>query len=616
MRSPDSLCVARRLPPGSAYLRRIVEELSSIGSSPLGFRTTGTPEDRAVAELVAAEMREIGLADVEIERVTVDGWRFMRAALEVDGGAAYEAASMGGVPPTPVGGVVAPLVDVGTGERRRLDRLVVDGRIALVDWASAGVSPSEVALELGLRGAVGMVLSCPTGGPYYQGQDALGSFDSHWHSQAPPMITLRREDVADLRSRMRDGARARLVLDVELARDTSGHNVVGYLPGERSSSPLVVGAHHDGWFRAAFDNASGVAALLGIARGLAQVDHRPAHGICFTSRTAEEHGLLECAFDWCTGAWQQVSVTHPEWGESVPFHLCVEASGHPGLRLNLQAPPELVRFARATARVGKAEGWLTSGWRLAGPVTGTEQWPLLVSGIPGIAAYTWEQSFARTDYHSPRDTIELLDFDHLDRLTRMYALLLLEADRDPDGILDHAARGSEVARLAEALGERGGALAATARRHGVARGREAFTPIGRELLALDSSGSPAYPHEQALRDLTALELARTALADDQRAAAARQLARVGDNALARRLSREAFAIQRARRRPEHPRLSWAARNHLTDSPNLWDELASLRGEVGAEPPGAWIDRSLQGHIEHTSADLDRRLAAMELALRS
>ena len=149
MRSPDSLRVARRLPPGSAYLRRIVEELSSIGSSPLGFRTTGTPEDRAVAELVAAEMREIGLADVEIERVPVDGWRFMRAALEVDGGAAYEAASMGGVPPTPVGGIVAPLVDVGTGERRRLDRLVVDGRIALVDWASASVSPSEVAPRAG-----------------------------------------------------------------------------------------------------------------------------------------------------------------------------------------------------------------------------------------------------------------------------------------------------------------------------------------------------------------------------------------------------------------------------------------------------------------------------------
>ncbi len=561
-------------------------------------------------------MREIGLADVAIERVPVDGWRFLHAALELDGGTAYEAASMGGVPPTPAGGIVARLLDVGTGERRRLDRLDVDGCIALVDWATASVSPSEVALELGLRGAVGVVLSCPTGGPYYQGERALGSFDSHWHAQAPPMITLRREDVADLRGRMRDRSLAavRLVLDVEVAPDTSGHNVVGYLPGERSSSPLVVGAHHDGWFRAAFDNASGVAAMLAIARGLAQTGHRPAHSICFTSRTAEEYGLLDSAFDWCTGAWQQVSLTHPEWGESVPFHLCVEASGHPDLRLNLQAPPELVRFARATARVANAEGWLSSGWRLAGPVTGTEQWPLLVSGIPGIAAYTWEQSFARTDYHSPRDTIDLLDFDHLDRLTRMYALLLLEADRDSDGILDHAARGSEVARLAEALGARGDALAATARRHGSARGREAFTPVGRGLFALDASGSPAYPHEQALRDLTALELALTSLAEGQRAAAARQLGRVGDNVLARRLSREAFAIQRARRQPEHPRLSWAARNHLTDSPNLWDELASLRGEAGARPPGAWIDRSLEGHIERTSADLERRLAAMGRAL--
>jgi hypothetical protein len=461
-----------------------------------------------------------------------------------------------------------------------------------------------------------MVLSCPTGGPYYQGEDALGSFDSHWHAQAPPMITLRREDVADLRGRMRDRSLdgVRLVLDVELAPDTSGHNVVGCLPGERPSSPLVVGAHHDGWFRAAFDNASGVAAMLALARGLAQTKHRPAHSICFTSRTAEEYGLLDSAFDWCTGAWQQVSVTHAEWGESVPFHLCVEASGHPGLRLNLRAPPELVRFARATARVAKAEGWLTSGWRLAGPVTGTEQWPLLVSGIPGIAAYTWEQSFARTDYHSPRDTIELLDFDHLDRLTRMYALLLLEADRDPEGILDHAARGSEIATLAEALGPSGDALAAAARRHRAARGRAVFTRVGHELLALDDSGSPAYPHEQAQKNLAAMEHALTALVEDQHLAAARQLARVGDNSLARRLSREAFAIQRARRAPGHPRLSWARNTHLTASPNLWNELASLRGEAGARPPGPWIERSLQGHIERTRADLEARLAAMERAL--
>jgi Peptidase family M28 len=616
VREPASLELARKVPTSTVYLRRLVEEISSIGSSPLGFRTTGTPEDRAVAELVAREMREIGLADVEIEHVGVDGWRFLGASLAVEGGASFEAASMGGVPPTPAGGVVAPLVDVGTAERRRLDRIAVEGRIALVDWTSSSVSPSEVGLELGLRGAIGMVLSCPAGGPYYQSDGALGSFDAYWHAGAPPMVTLRKEDVGELRRLSGTGSlpAVRLTLAAERTPGAIGHNVVGYLAGERASPPLVVGAHHDGWFRAAFDNASGVAAMLAVARALTQIGHRPRHRICFTSRTAEEYGLEDSAFDWCTGAWKQASETHPEWGATVPFHLCIEASGHPGLRLNLDTPPELVRFARAACRRGKAEGWLTSGWRVGSPVTGTEQWPLLISGIPGIAAYTWEPSFARTDYHTPRDTTGLLDLDHLDRLTRMYTLLLLEADRDPDRILDHAARGVEVTRLAETLGPAGEALAEAARRHRAARGRAAFTTVGRELLALDASGSPAYPHEQATRDLAALERAHDALAGGEHAAAARQLARVGDNALARRLSEDAFAIDRSRRQPGHPRVSWGANVHLTVSPNLWQELASLRGEPGARAPGAWIGRSIRGHIERTRADRDRRLAAMERAL--
>ena len=50
-----------------------------------------------------------------------------------------------------------------------------------------------------------MVLSCPHGGPYYQSTGALGSFDSHWHAEAPPMITLRREDVSDLRLALTGG---------------------------------------------------------------------------------------------------------------------------------------------------------------------------------------------------------------------------------------------------------------------------------------------------------------------------------------------------------------------------------------------------------------------------
>ena len=170
-------------------------------------------------------------------------------------------------------------------------------------------------------------------------------------------------------------------LDAEITPGAPGANVVGYLAGERDGPPIVVGAHHDGWFSAAFDNATGVAAMLAIARGLAATGHRPRHTLCFTSRTAEEYGLLDNAFDWCIGAWRQVTDTHPEWGAGVPFHLCVEASGHPDLRLLLETPVELAGWARRAARVGRKEGWLTS--RLADRAAGDRHRAVAADGLRG-----------------------------------------------------------------------------------------------------------------------------------------------------------------------------------------------------------------------------------------
>ena len=607
---------ARTAPIDAAYLRHVVDTLAAIGSSPLGFRATGTPEDRAVAEFVAGEMRDMGLAGVAVEPVPVDGWRLLGARVAVAGGATYECAAMGGAPPTGPAGVSAALVDAGTGERRRLDRLDVAGRIALLDWRALSSPIAEIGLELGVRGAVGIVLNCPAGGPFYQAERALGSFASHWYAGAPPFVTMCKEDAADLRRAHRAAAvRVRLTLDAELMRGAPGCNVVGYLEGERSGAPIVVGAHHDGWFSAAFDNATGVAAVLALARALTTAARRPRHGICFTSRTAEEYGLTDSAYGWCTGAWGQISQTHPAWAAASPFHLNLEASGHPALRLLLEAPAELTRWTRRLARTGAAEGWLTSGWYTHGPpVTGTELWPFLVSGVPGVSAYTWERAFMRSEYHTQHDTAALVDFAHLERLCRFYALLLLSADADPGGILDHAARARELASAAAVLGEPGAGLAAAARAHAAVRGRRAFTPIGRGLCAVDAHGKTTYPHAQAARDVERLEGALAALVRDDRAAAIRQLARVADNVLARTLSREVCAAQRARRAAAHPRASWGARSHPPAGPALWDELASLRGEPGARAAGPWIARSLARHLERSRSELARRLAGMERAL--
>src|SRR4051812_37897308 len=107
-RVDEAFARPRALAIDQAELRETVEHLAGFGSSPLGFRTTGTPEDRAAAEYAAEQFRAIGLEDVAIEEVRVDGWRFEGACLEA-GEHRFEASSMGGVPA--VDGLEARLVD-------------------------------------------------------------------------------------------------------------------------------------------------------------------------------------------------------------------------------------------------------------------------------------------------------------------------------------------------------------------------------------------------------------------------------------------------------------------------------------------------------------------------
>ena len=612
----DDLCtLVRDVDVDQEFLRRVITHLTGIGSSPLGFRTTGTPEDRAVAEYVADQMRAIGLSGVAIEPVTVDAWRFLGAGVTVGADrtsdvktAQYDAVSFGGVIGTGPDGVTGRLVDIADGRRTRLDAHDLAGTLVLLDWKNAAVSPSVVVLELAERGVLGVILNCPAGGPFYQSPTAVGSFDAHWPAGAPPMVLVGKENAAELRrlTRARDRP-VTLTLHVELERNAAGYNVVGHLEGDRPG-PVVVGAHHDAWFRGAFDNTSGVAVMLAMARALVRSSFRPRHTICFTSRTGEEYGIADSTFDWCIGAWRQVEVTHPEWDEQAPFHLCVEASGHPGLRSVIEAPVELARWARAIGRAGEGEGWTPTGWRVAPPVAGTEQWPLLIAGIPGIACYAWEKSFAKTDYHTQLDTIELLDFDILSAQTRLYLLALVSADRDPDAIVDHAARARQLATIGRDTGHAG--LAAAAVEHARASGRSAFTPVGRGLFALDQHAALAYPHDQSARDLRGLHAARSAVDAGDLGGAARALRRVGHHYLFPYLGPSALATYAGRLEPAALTRTWAARSNLSPSVALWAVLATLAGQRDARPFGAWVCDELDRAIEHTRHQLDQRLDAM------
>jgi Iap family predicted aminopeptidase len=593
----------------AAYLREVVERLESFRSHPLGFRAAGTEEERAAAGYVAGEMRGLGLRDVVEEPVPVDAWRLRDAYVELPDGSRYGCASMGGVPETPPGGVVGPLVLAGRAGRRQLDRLEVEDAVVLVDWRGQALWPYQSGLELGLRGAAAMIVTCSEGGPYYQAPGALGTMDGLWHPQGPPMVTIRKEDAAELAGKA--GAPVRVVLDAPMA-PAEAANVVGVLPGTRARAPLLVGGHHDGWFGGAFDDATGVAVTLALARAFLETGARLQHPVAFVSHTAEEFGIAWSRYDWCYGAWYQIVGEHRGWAARAPFYLNVEGSGLPASRFGADPPPELAGWTRRLLRRAARDGLLPYGWKLGSPDTWTEVWTFLAAGVPGVNVHTFTDAYDKAEYHTQYDTSESVDFDYLARITRVCARFLVEADEGGAGLLDYPARARHLRRSLRGVGHAG--LERAMERLERARGREAFTAVGRGLHGLTAKEAAAYPHEQTARDVRRLEAALAALRAGDRRRAARELSRVGLNRLCGDLSREAFRLERASRGRRAPRACWAAQGDPDLGPDLWDELASLRREAGARAPGPWLERRLEGHLAASRRELERRLRRMERAL--
>jgi aminopeptidase YwaD len=602
------------------FMRSLVEQMSAIGSSPLGFRVAGTPEDDEVCALIADAMRSIGLEDVRLEPVPVDGWRFRDAALEV-AGESFPCASFGGSPPTPPGGIEGDLVFVGRGSRVELARTGVRGRIVLVDWPGDHfLWPSLTAAEATRAGALAVVCACLPGGRYYQADGALGAFDGIWIGGSVPLATIAGDRALRLIDLQRSGPLpARLKLEVELLPGATAHNTAATLPGRRARPPIVVAGHHDAWFSGSFDDATGVASTLGIAKAMLDAGHVPERPIVFGSHTAEEYGLADSAFDWLIGASWRVNEEHREWGRAVPFYLNVEGSGQP-LPTFIDSPPELRRFCRRVCGSARRDGLLPYGVTYGIPRTGTEQWPYLAAGIPSLNVNTLPKRYWRTEYHTQYDTTEILSFPDLVRETRLYARFVMAADAAPGELLDLPARVSDLRRYgrldaARAAGcETAHVDAALTRFEAAARNgaawpatRAAFAKVARTLESVHARDKQSTLHLQALIDVESLDAALDALARQDLGAAARAAARSGRNGLARHVGREVFALDAARHRPDHPGFSWAANAHTTPSPGLWDELASLRRETGSRSPGPWLARSLRRRRSASAKELQRRL---------
>jgi hypothetical protein len=176
-------------------------------------------------------------------------------------------------------------------------------------------------------------------------------------------------------------------------------NVVGVIPGAEPNAPrVVVGAHYDTQLESpgAADNATGLAALLGIARAWAGL--RPRRTIDLVAFGVEEPAA------W--GASHFVARRDPE---SIAAMINLDALGPP-----LDATRTIVadpRLATVAAESAQATGWAVEQRLDARDFPYADHAPFVAAGIP--AAWIWRYPPPHPYYHSAGDTPRWVDFTRL-----------------------------------------------------------------------------------------------------------------------------------------------------------------------------------------------------------
>jgi Zn-dependent M28 family amino/carboxypeptidase len=607
------------------YLRQVTEKVVSFGDTPMGWRPGGSPANEDCADWIAAEMRRVGLKAVSKLPVPIDRWVFNGATVAVAGGGPrFEGSSWGGVPGTGPDGITAEVVDVGLGRAVDYEGKDVTGRIVLVDWAFGDWWVNRHGHQATLEGAAAVIFYTgrTAAGAFYNARDdGLLGFDGTYDASWIPFVFVTRDAANQLLARVEAGpTTGTLTSLVELTRADDGgvgHNVIGKIPGRGNASELIIfTGHHDAWFRGAADDATAIAAMLGIARAVLESGYQPRHTLVFLASTNEEYGYTDAYYEWLIGCWYAVTREHTEWAEKAALTLDFEllGTGDPGERLLIRTHSELFELCQRKLTADPAR--TPHGTDIQNTVwANADHFTLTAAGIPGIYFNTVGIQYLTRNYHTNHDTIDKIDVGYLRQNIDVVNDIWVEYDQAELPLLDFSARAAEAtSRVRFVVDQKGltdlpgvdqaavGALHAAVERFGDAAEEleerlddgpiRALRPVGREmrdaafvilseLVALDVFDQYVFPHQQLQRDATRIQLAIDALDAGEPVSALDLIRRTGLTNAGRHFAYESYAHELARHDPGFDRLQWGEQAHLSPYVDVWHEYHAIADGIAA-----------------------------------
>ena len=281
-------------------LKQWVEEMTAIArksrddGEQFWGRIAGTSYDKLTEAWVAENFRKLGLENVHEQPFDLaPQWFPTSWEVSVSGGG--EAIELGtahpakGSAPTPAGGLELDAVWVGLGTAADFLGRDVRGKAVFIHSVPMPSVIRHSAQESGAprradengAAAVFVVLGIP------------GNFTTQLNSTggaSVPTFSMGLDDGTAVRERIEQGGavKIRLRLEVEMREGLQCASVWGTLPGS-GDEDIIVMAHHDSYFEGALDNASGTAAMLGLAEYFARIPREQRRRTVHFVSTAGHH---------------------------------------------------------------------------------------------------------------------------------------------------------------------------------------------------------------------------------------------------------------------------------------------------------------------------------------
>ena len=417
------------------YSHKIIDTLSAFGDDPdTGNRMAGSPALTGAGEFLYEQMKEIGLSNVTKDEFTAAGWTYKGGRIDVE-------LPEGGTEKILLGGFATSadfddepceIVFAGEGTADDYEGLDVKGKIVIATLDANEKWWPKYPMSQAKKCGAKALLVYNTGSYAQRDPDDLATQDISGPADFP-LFSISKNSYNLLKkiAEQEGCAKGKITARSIITEESTSFNVWGEIPGETDYVIMMI-SHYDGYYHSQFDDASGVAKWLSIAKAFVESGVKPNKTLRFMAHSAEEWGIIDNYYDWAYGAFKQITEIHPEWKDSL-FMIFNDDIAFPiegATDLGINTSYEIRDFVRNITPEAMPDG--RCRWHVQSSfASGTEDFSYSQKGIPIVSTGgTDESRYYDNCLHSTGDTKEFgFDNEIFKYMHSLYGSIILSIDK-------------------------------------------------------------------------------------------------------------------------------------------------------------------------------------------